>query len=353
MTDYIFDPTAYAEGATIPSSGVVGNTLIQITRGTGATVTALDAAGTLGARGVRFSTPTGQQCFAQFGPNPEAGEVSDTVAQGFRWKVPASPPSSNIIIGGIRGGTGSTSMGLFMYTTAGKFALGNRNGSVVHTFTTTPTPGTWYWCTVGAQRGTTGTAPASTNGLINGAFYVLSTSTIVDTAAALTAQDTGQVASRYARLGGSMVAVTLTTTPYINDAGYSIFRTGSAAIIPPPSTNSAPTAGISSDKTVVDPNEQATLTLSESDDVAVTTRTFRQVSGPTAVVTGSGLSRTITAPTTLSGGTMVFGYKTGDAGGLESAEATVNITLRATTRRYVTVGGSSPAFDPVLRKVIT
>jgi hypothetical protein len=255
VTDYLFDPALYAEGHTFPSSGAVGNTLVQPSKGTGATITALDAAGTGGLRGVRFSTPTGQSNIIQFGPNPEASEVSDNVAWWGEWKVPAATPTNNIIIGGIRGGTGSTSMALFLYTSAGKFALADRNGTVRHTFATSPTPGSWYHCTVGAQRGTTGTAPASNNGLINGAFYPLGNTTPVDTPAALTAQDTGQVASRYARLGGAMVGVTQTTTPYINDARRAGFTTGSSAIIPPTVSgvnhtfNPADTLGLVDDET--------------------------------------------------------------------------------------------------------
>ncbi len=242
MTDYLFDPALYAEGHTFPSSGAVGNTLVQPSKGTGATIIALDAAGTGGLRGVRFSTPTGQPNIIQFGPNPEASEVSDNVSWWGEWKVPAAAPTNNIIIGGIRGGTGSTSMALFLYTSAGKFALADRNGTVRHTFATSPTPGSWYHCTVGAQRGTTGTAPASTNGLINGAFYPLGNTTPVDTPAALTGQDTGQVASRYARLGGAMVGVTQTTTPYINDARRAGLTTGSSAIIPPTVSGASLTA---------------------------------------------------------------------------------------------------------------
>lgn len=123
-------------------------------------------------------------------------------------------------------------------------------------------------------------------------------------------------------------APSVTTWAGTTDVALISLEDAATGLIDVPSSNQAPTSGIAASKVAdVEPGSTVTLTLSESDDVAVTTRTFRQVSGPTAVVTGSGLSRTVEAPYTLTGGNMVFGYKVGDAQGAESAEATISLEL--------------------------
>jgi hypothetical protein len=118
-------------------------------------------------------------------------------------------------------------------------------------------------------------------------------------------------------------------------------NTGLTIVVPAGTVNQSPLAGISAAKNTVEPGEATVLTLTESDDVAVTTRTFRQVSGPTATVSGTGLSRTITAPYTVPGGTMVFGYQVGD-GSLTSPEATVNVSVLPSEWRIQKAGVEIP-----------
>lgn len=118
-------------------------------------------------------------------------------------------------------------------------------------------------------------------------------------------------------------------------------------VVGPAPTNVAPVSGISADMTTnVTPGTTVTLTLTDSDsDGTVVSRNFRQISGTTVATSGTpgnGAAITFTAPPTLSGDTLVFGYKVTDDGGAESTEATVSITVLPAPARMV-VDGSEVA----------
>lgn len=92
--------------------------------------------------------------------------------------------------------------------------------------------------------------------------------------------------------------------------------------------NQAPTSSVSADRTqAVEPGETIAFTLTDADDVAVTARTLRVVSGPALTFAGSGGTRTAVAPHTLTGGTIVVGYRVTDGNGQQSDETTVTIQV--------------------------
>jgi hypothetical protein len=121
----------------------------------------------------------------------------------------------------------------------------------------------------------------------------------------------------------------------------------------PGTVNAAPTAGISASKTTaVEPGETVTLTLTDGDDVAVVTRTLRQIGASNALPSGSGSQRTIVAPYTLNGTTLQYGYKVND-GTLDSTpEATVSIAVLPASYRLCTVGGPTPTEVPIKQTVV-
>lgn len=232
----------------------------------------------------------------------------------------------------------------FKVTTAGRLQTINASGAQITLGASTLPTATWVWVEARVTPGT------STTGVIEVSWGTAGNAATETFATVSNANlGTAQIAS--VRVGRTQ-AVSATNSIKYDEIAYEANPTGPIGPVVVAS-NAAPTAGISSDKSTVEPGETFTLTLTEGDDVAVTTRTFRQVSGPTATVTGSGLSRTVTAPATLAGGSMVFGYKTGDAGSLESVEATTSVAVLPASRRLVTVGGPTPTLVPMLRRIVT
>lgn len=159
--------------------------------------------------------------------------------------------------------------------------------------------------------------------------------------------DTGILAGNAGTVGfqgaeAGRCATAVAWTGYTDVSGLAL-EDAAVGLISTASNNQAPTCTIAAEQlTDFEPGDTQTITLTENDDFGVTTRTFRQVSGPAATISGSGLTRTITAPYTLTGGNMVFGYKVGDAQGAESGEATVSIELLPADWRIGTGGSAKP-----------
>jgi hypothetical protein len=96
------------------------------------------------------------------------------------------------------------------------------------------------------------------------------------------------------------------------------------------------------------------LTGTDSDsDGTIVTRTWRQVSGTAVTLNGSGTSRTYSAPGTIIGTTLVFGYTVIDDDGISSAESMVTHTVLAVTERAVIGGIEVPAITRNISTGIT
>jgi hypothetical protein len=118
--------------------------------------------------------------------------------------------------------------------------------------------------------------------------------------------------------------------------------------LPDPGGNVVPISGIAADlSTDVEPGRTVTLTLSSSDaDGTVVSSSLTQTAGPTVTLSGSGATRTLETPYTLTGTTLTFQYTVTDDDGATSTPATVSITVLRATERIVTVGGASPVEVP-------
>lgn len=117
-----------------------------------------------------------------------------------------------------------------------------------------------------------------------------------------------------------------------------------------PGANVAPTSIVDADVlSNVEPGQTVTLTLTDSDvDGTIVTRTLTQVAGPTVTLSGSGTTRTFTAPYTLAGTTVQFTYQVVDDDGASSIADAVSIDVLAATERIVTVGGTVPTEVPLI-----
>jgi len=121
--------------------------------------------------------------------------------------------------------------------------------------------------------------------------------------------------------------------------GYAMIIKSAAA------TNVAPTADAGADQTNIEPFATVTLNGSASTDSdgTISTYTWSQISGTSVTLSGSGASRTFTAPNTLSGDTLVFGLTVTDNGGLTSTQDTVSITVLQATELIRVSGAWAPA----------
>lgn len=105
----------------------------------------------------------------------------------------------------------------------------------------------------------------------------------------------------------------------------------------------APTADAGSDQINIEPVTIVTLTGTDSDsDGTVVTRTWRQISGLSVVLKGTGATRTYMSPLSNQGATLVFGYQVTDNSGAVSTESTVTHTVLGVTERAVIDGYETP-----------
>lgn len=174
------------------------------------------------------------------------------------------------------------------------------------------TAGRWYYITGWVKVGTT-----STNGEYHLRVYDTTTNALV--------------ASRdvtNADLGTEQISVVDVGT--INNVNHitrlDVFRFGdqAAELAPYVFAEPAPTVGDIAARTV----EPLTTVLTVADVTGTTTGyTWRQVSGPTVTLTGTGASRSFKAPASALGTTVVLGVRAVN-GAAQSAEKTASITVR-------------------------
>ncbi len=199
---------------------------------------------------------------------------------------------------------------------------------------------TWYRLELQASSGTT-----TTDGVVNFQYYVGDGTTVQGSSASTTANTgtTNLIRGYFGKLN---------STPTL-DANFDSFGYDDTTITPlgPYSTaNQPPTANAGLDQSNIEPYTTISLVGTDSDtDGTVVTRTWRQISGTTVTLSGTGANRTYTAPGTLAGTTLVFGYKVTDDGGADSVEDTVSHVVLFASERAV-VGGVEV---PVATKVVS
>jgi len=345
VTVFTHNFAGWTEGATITANTGTGSgdQLPRVIKGSGATITATSAAAMNGAvRGATLTSAASINVSLGFMPYT----TFNALACSGHLKTDSIPTVDNQRLWQPYRGAGSSSAPRIIALAVGALRFLDAAGGTIAT-TANQTLAQWQAGFKIQMYLVTGTTTA--NGVLQCKITRLSDAAVI--------MDTGVVAGN-AQIDGFQgfeagkisAATAWPGTVHLGNLSMDNAATG---LIEPASTNSPPTSGISAGVSTVEPGESFVVTLTEADDVAVTTRTFRQVSGPTATVSGSGLTRTITAPATLAGGAMVFGYKTGDVGGLESVEATVSVTVLPASRRLVTVGGATPTLVPMLRRIVT
>lgn len=97
-------------------------------------------------------------------------------------------------------------------------------------------------------------------------------------------------------------------------------------------TGAAPVANAGPDQYAVEPWSTVTLTgAASTDDGTITTYAWSQTAGPAVALSGTGATRTFTAPPSMDGSTQTFSLTVTDNTGLISTPDTVVVTVLPAT----------------------
>ncbi len=205
------------------------------------------------------------------------------------------------------------------------------------TLSTFPTPlvvGTWYriemQLTVGAS---------TTTGSIACQYYVHDQTTPVDPPYSSSTANLGTNPATTIHFGKLTSAATLDS--FFDDIAYD---DGATAPIGVP--NPIPIASAGPNQANLQPYAIVALSGTDSDsDGIVVSRQWRQVSGSpsVAITNATSANASYTAPGTIAGTSLVFGYMVTDSDNLDSAESTTAHTILPVTKRAVVGGVEVPA----------
>ncbi len=208
------------------------------------------------------------------------------------------------------------------------------------TLSTFPTPlvvGTWYriemQLTVGAS---------TTTGSIACQYYVHDQTTPVDAAYSSSTANLGTNPATTIHFGKLTPAATLDS--FFDDIAYDDGATAPIGVYVAPSQPPTASAGFS--QTNIEPYTVISLSGTDSDsDGTVVARQWRQVSGAPSVTIANATSAnaSYTAPGTIAGTSLVFGYTVTDNDNLDSTEATTTHTILPVTERAAVGGAEVPA----------
>lgn len=223
--------------------------------------------------------------------------------------------------------TAFASMANINITSGNLLTVTDSAGTILFTSSQAVTAATWYRVELQVIAGAT-----ATTGTVNFQYYVGDSTTAEETSSTNTANTTTVNAYR-AQLGKINSGSTL-------DANFDSFayaHSTSVPIGPYSAANALPTCSAGNDMVDVEPWTLQTLVGADNDpDGTIAVRAWRQISGSTVTLSGTGSTRTYTAPGTLAGTTLVFGYQvTDDQGGLSVEDTVTHIVLGATDRAVI------------------
>lgn len=185
-------------------------------------------------------------------------------------------------------------------------------------------------------------SPASTSGVITFINYNASTANTMTPGAQFTKIGTDlDAAGSPANQVSAAYDITSPTTTYnwttTNGSNKTIH-----GIVVNEASNSAPTANAGPDQSV-QPFDTVTLTgaASTDSDGTISSYSWSQTAGSTVTLSGSGATRTFSAPALISAQTLTFSLTVTDNGGLTSTADTVNIDVAAHDRFRIAADGTT------------
>jgi hypothetical protein len=255
--------------------------------------------------------------------------INDFVFQGYIY-LTALPSTDTILFKGYADTAYTPTMASWsvLINPSGRILVQNSNSTILYTLATALLANTWYRIEGEFVAGTSSQVKVS-----------IGTSTDVYAYGSSSTLTANQTVSVRQGIGTSSSG---TGTIYFDDFTVAVgpgFLTQSVFVNQPPS------ASAGSNQSSIEPWSTVNLIGTDSDgDGTVVTRTWRQVSGtPAVTLSGTGTTRTYTAPATIAGTDLVFGYQVTDDVGALSAESSTTHTILPVTERAVIGGAEVPA----------
>ena len=309
-----------------PANTAGGGTSIDSVKGTGSSVAFTSTAGEL------INSTMSCKCFGPSGSAAYANWAGSGTQGGF-FSIQRLPVTTAIGAVHLIRSSGGVMCQVQLYTNK-KLVVADKTGTALYTTPTALTLPGVYQIDLAVDSGT-----STTDGKVKFAVY--------DSSGNLTGgmTSTVEVTGINAGAGGSISFFqagkcnTITdTSNYIIDDLRAV--TGSYTFASPFAGNLAPSANAGPDQTNLEPWSTVTLTGAASTDAdgTVASYAWRQISGTSVTLSGTGATRTYTAPATIAGDTQVFGLTVTDNLGATSTEDTVSCTVLPVTERAV-IGG--------------
>ena len=228
-------------------------------------------------------------------------------------------------------GTGSREVSLELNTNR---TLTFKNSAYTSVWTSTYAIPLNTWVRVAAyftQAASTGTARI--------ALFLGNSPTAQDDSTLLTGQATGASAYTDLRLGAKCSTGTQTQTLYVGSWSYDPAATGL------PNPYGMPVVGVSSNKATLYPGETATITATATDPDG--TIASSSMSTDHGTLSGSGLTRTLLAPASLTDQTATITFSATDNLGNTSTSSTT-VTLKASAWKLCNGGSGIPLAETLL-----
>lgn len=226
-------------------------------------------------------------------------------------------------------------------TTSDTFRLTDAGGATRWTSSTVFTGQIGTWLRIELQV----TSDASA-GTMQAAIFTSTGSTALETGTLVTGQNTRGGAITTYRMGKPDSSTDTQSDWFDNIRSQDAILTSLGPYTP---ANIPPSANAGNDIAGIEPwTTQGVSGVDSDSDGTVVSRSWRQVSGPTVTLVGTGATRTYIAPGTIHGATLVFGYTVTDNNGQVSVESEVTHTVQPVTERAVIGGVEVPVHTSIV-----
>jgi hypothetical protein len=341
MSVRIYTTEGYGDGDVVSAgtSGTSGNQLSLTGKSAAATLLASSIVAAHGTKSTQITLPDDND----YGALYYTVNSVNAIATRLYLYLSAYPTSTTEFIRLFS--SGSVGVASLYLKTSGAISIFNATGSSIHTMSGTIPLNQWVRLELSATVGV-----SSTTGRIQAAWGIADAvaSDSYDSGMTL---NTGSATITTVQAGKASTATQLSGVFYLDD--FTVDDTTSNLIGPVSNTNKSPIADAGSDVVAIEPYTKQNLNGTDNDtDGTVITRTWRQLSGTSVSLVGTGANRTYDVPGTLAGETLVFGYTVTDDGGLSSLESTVNHEVLPVTERAIRNGVEVPLNNALIKSSV-
>lgn len=304
---------------TTANSGSSGNTALDsvIVNGSGASIVYTNTRSAHGTLAARITPVDAQTAYIQYGSSTNPLNVNEIAARAYVYFSSLPTQSTGILF--FYNTSAARVISLHLDSTGHLYARG-AGATTLWTASAVFPVNQWVRVEIRATIGSTGS--------IDAAYYANDSTTAID-AQSLTGVDCGTAQVRACALGKQ------SNTNYAASFDVDDFAVETAPngtmIGPWAAANVAPVVNAGVDQANIEPWGTVTLTgVATDSDGTIASTSWTQISGQTVTLSGSGLTRTFTAPATLDGVTLGFRFSATDNLGVASTDDVTATILPAT-----------------------